>query len=379
MRCCDRLDMSRRICRRSAGGRFGHAAGRRSGTLSGTHPTFSVKCKSRLPGTVDIVRRTNQLRRVGPAEGRYHRRPPRPRRIAPARRTRRSTRSSRSSTRSASAARGRARSSSRGPASGAAIVAQRVGELIDRGLVTEGDVGPSTGGRPPRQLTFRADGGHVLVADLGATSIDVARHHASTAGSSATTTSPAEIEAGPGALPRPRRRPVRRRSLRTTQGRARDACGASASACPGPVEFETGRPDLAADHARLGRLPDPRTVRRALRRAGLGRQRRQRPGARGVALGRRRRPRQRRRRQGRDGHRGRHHLRRPPPSRRPGQRRRRRPHPGRRRPGRRLPLRQRRLPRGARRRRGARARRRGRRRSTAAARACGSRSTSTAR
>ena len=42
---------------------------------------------------------------------------------------------------------------------GRAIVAQRVGELIDRGLVVEGDVGPSTGGRPPRQLAFRADGG----------------------------------------------------------------------------------------------------------------------------------------------------------------------------------------------------------------------------
>ena len=79
---------------------------------------------------------------------------------------------------------------------GRAIVAQRVGELIERGLVTEGDVGPSTGGRPPRQLTFRADGGHVLVADLGATSIDVAvttldgrilGHH----------DEPARIEAGP--------------------------------------------------------------------------------------------------------------------------------------------------------------------------------------
>src|SRR3954471_11782540 len=57
---------------------------------------------------------------------------------------------------------------------GRAIVAQRVGELIERGLVAEGEVGPSTGGRPPRQLTFRADGGYILVADLGATSIDVA-------------------------------------------------------------------------------------------------------------------------------------------------------------------------------------------------------------
>ena len=57
---------------------------------------------------------------------------------------------------------------------GRAIVVRRVGELVDRGLVAEGDVGPSTGGRPPRQLTFRADACHVLVADLGATSVDVA-------------------------------------------------------------------------------------------------------------------------------------------------------------------------------------------------------------
>ena len=54
------------------------------------------------------------------------------------------------------------------------IVAQRVNELIEVGLVLEGEVGPSTGGRPPRQIAFRADAGHVLVADLGATSIDVA-------------------------------------------------------------------------------------------------------------------------------------------------------------------------------------------------------------
>jgi glucokinase-like ROK family protein len=54
------------------------------------------------------------------------------------------------------------------------IVAQRVAELIELGLVVDDELGPSTGGRPPRQMTFRADAGHVLVADLGATSIDVA-------------------------------------------------------------------------------------------------------------------------------------------------------------------------------------------------------------
>jgi glucokinase-like ROK family protein len=54
------------------------------------------------------------------------------------------------------------------------IVARRVGDLVERGLVVEGSPGPSTGGRPARQLAFRATAGHVLVADLGATSIDVA-------------------------------------------------------------------------------------------------------------------------------------------------------------------------------------------------------------
>ena len=54
------------------------------------------------------------------------------------------------------------------------IVAQRVAELIELGLVVDDEIGPSTGGRPPRQMTFHADAGHVLVADLGATSIDVA-------------------------------------------------------------------------------------------------------------------------------------------------------------------------------------------------------------
>ena len=54
-----------------------------------------------------------------------------------------------------------------------AVVTQRVNELLARGFLVE-SVAPSTGGRPPRQLEFRSDAGHVLVADIGATSIDVA-------------------------------------------------------------------------------------------------------------------------------------------------------------------------------------------------------------
>ncbi len=118
------------------------------------------------------------------------------------------------------------------------VVAQRVSELIDRGLVVEGDPGPSTGGRPPRQLSFQAHAGHLLVADLGATSIDVA----------VTTLDgrilghldePAEIAAGPDAvLDRVDELFDRLRTgTRGLGGRA----WAIGIGVPGPVEFRTGR------------------------------------------------------------------------------------------------------------------------------------------
>jgi glucokinase-like ROK family protein len=122
---------------------------------------------------------------------------------------------------------------------GRAIVAQRVSELVERGLVTEGEVGPSTGGRPPRQLTFRADAGHLLVADLGATSIDVAvttldgrilGHH----------DEPAHIEAGPDRCLE-RVDLLFESLLRTTEGIPGDLWGIGIGV-PGPVEFQTGRP-----------------------------------------------------------------------------------------------------------------------------------------
>src|SRR6476660_1723589 len=122
---------------------------------------------------------------------------------------------------------------------GRAIVARRVGELIDRGLLVEGDVGPSTGGRPPRQLTFRADAGHVLVADLGATSIDVAitsldgrilGHH----------DEPARIEDGPDAC-LGRVDDLFEALLRTTKSIPGRLWGIGIGVT-GPVEFGTGRP-----------------------------------------------------------------------------------------------------------------------------------------
>jgi glucokinase-like ROK family protein len=122
---------------------------------------------------------------------------------------------------------------------GRAIVAQRVGELIERGLVVEDRFGPSTGGRPPRQLAFRAEAGHLLVADLGATSIDVAvttldgrilGHHEE----------PALIEAGPDRC-LDRVDELFAALLETTRHVPGRLWGVGI-AVPGPVEFQTGRP-----------------------------------------------------------------------------------------------------------------------------------------
>jgi glucokinase-like ROK family protein len=119
------------------------------------------------------------------------------------------------------------------------IVAQRIGELLELGLVLEGEVGPSTGGRPPRRVSFRADAGHLLVADLGATSIDVAvtdlegrilGHR----------DEPADVSAGP-------ERCLSRVEELFDQltGATRDLPGrlwGVGIGVPGPVEFRSGRP-----------------------------------------------------------------------------------------------------------------------------------------
>jgi hypothetical protein len=55
------------------------------------------------------------------------------------------------------------------------VVTQRVSQLVSAGLLAEGMLGRSTGGRAPRELRFRAEAGVILVAELGATSIEVAR------------------------------------------------------------------------------------------------------------------------------------------------------------------------------------------------------------
>ncbi len=144
---------------------------------------------------------------------------------------------------------------------GRAIVAQRVGELIERGLIAEGDVGPSTGGRPPRQLTFRADAGHLLVADLGRHQHRRGRHDPRRADPRASRRAGAHRRRT-GRLPRPGRGVVRAPAADDPRGPGQ-AVG-DRDRRPGPGGVPVRSADLAADHARLGRVPGPRALRRAL-------------------------------------------------------------------------------------------------------------------
>jgi hypothetical protein len=50
---------------------------------------------------------------------------------------------------------------------GRAVVADRVDRLLAHGLLAESGMGTSTGGRPSRRITFRADAGLLLTAALG--------------------------------------------------------------------------------------------------------------------------------------------------------------------------------------------------------------------
>jgi glucokinase-like ROK family protein len=119
-----------------------------------------------------------------------------------------------------------------------AIVAERVGELIEAGLLSERGTEPSTGGRPARRLRFEAGAGSLLVADLGATSIDVARtdlggtilaHRAE----------PADIAGGPTAI---LGRVETLFDELLAEAPSSDRVWGIGIGVPGPVEFGTGRP-----------------------------------------------------------------------------------------------------------------------------------------
>jgi predicted NBD/HSP70 family sugar kinase len=56
---------------------------------------------------------------------------------------------------------------------GRTVVADRVATLLDLGLLSEEGLGPSTGGRAPRQVRFNPEAGFLLVASLGTTTLGV--------------------------------------------------------------------------------------------------------------------------------------------------------------------------------------------------------------
>ena len=121
------------------------------------------------------------------------------------------------------------------------VVTQRVAQLLQAGLVAEGVLGPSTGGRAPRKLRFRAEAGWILVAELGAASIAVAicDLHGQVI---AVREEPADVTAGP--------EPVLEQvaalfdvvlAEQGQQGEPVQVWGIGVG-LPGPVEFATGRP-----------------------------------------------------------------------------------------------------------------------------------------
>ena len=122
---------------------------------------------------------------------------------------------------------------------GRAVVTQRVGELIDLGLVRDAGFRDSTGGRPPRQLTFHGEAGHLLVADLGASSIDVAMTTLD-GRILAHRDEPADIADGPDACLA--RVDELFDELRATTRDAPGSLWGVGIGVPGPVEFRTGTP-----------------------------------------------------------------------------------------------------------------------------------------
>lgn len=122
---------------------------------------------------------------------------------------------------------------------GRGVIVQRVEELIGHGLLVEAGLGPSSGGRAPRTIRLNARAGHILVADLGATSIGVGiadlsghlveQHE-----------EPANISDGPEAILG--RVDELFAGLRSRSDDARGDLWGIGIGVPGPVEFATGRP-----------------------------------------------------------------------------------------------------------------------------------------
>lgn len=120
---------------------------------------------------------------------------------------------------------------------GRTVVSRCIRELIDVGLLIDGETTSSNGGRAPRELCFNADAGVLLVAEFGATAVtvgmtDLAGKMLATAGGAW------HIEAGPDES---LNHVVEAMRSVQTKAAGRRVWGVGVG-LPGPVEFATGRP-----------------------------------------------------------------------------------------------------------------------------------------
>ena len=117
------------------------------------------------------------------------------------------------------------------------LVADRVEHLVAAGLLAEGQLGQSTGGRAPRELRFRAEAGCILVAEVGATLCGVGL--SDLAGNLlATTEQPIDVKVGPVATLEYVVSLARRVLLDFPDAQLWGV----GIGLPGPVEWKTGRP-----------------------------------------------------------------------------------------------------------------------------------------
>lgn len=119
------------------------------------------------------------------------------------------------------------------------VLTQRLGELMDLGLVVEDGIGASTGGRAPREVRFRREAAAVVGVEVGATGIDLAVTDLS--GEALASYGEAwDVASGPEATLQ-RMETLIWQVIAESPVSRRDVVGIGVG-LPGPVEFATGRP-----------------------------------------------------------------------------------------------------------------------------------------
>jgi glucokinase-like ROK family protein len=121
---------------------------------------------------------------------------------------------------------------------GRSVVAARIAELETAGLVVNAGVGPSTGGRAPRQLRLRAEAGVVVGVGIGATGMEIGIADLS-GRLIERVEEPIDIADGPDVVLGRAEVLVDELLARNAEGRRVWGVGVGV---PGPVEFATGLP-----------------------------------------------------------------------------------------------------------------------------------------